>query len=65
MILKKEFRLVYDENSKEIIFSDKFDTDSITTVGKGLIGIDFKTEKEMNIFINKIGLTFQPEINKY
>ncbi|RLJ04685.1 MAG: hypothetical protein DRP08_01125 [Candidatus Aenigmatarchaeota archaeon] len=60
MILKKEFRLVYVENSKTIIFADKFDSDSTTTVGKGLIGIDFISEKEMNNFIKKIGLTFQP-----
>lgn len=64
MILKKRFRTVFDNRTKEILFSDEFDLKSTTHIGSGLSGANFHSKIEMREFLTKKNLTIQPETTK-
>ncbi len=61
MKLKKKFRLVFDPQSREIIFASEFKETSTTSVGHGRASAEFNNNNKMQRFIIQKGLTFQPE----
>ena len=64
MLLRKRYRIVFDNLTKEIIFSEKFDLKSYTHVGNGRTGSSFETKSELNSHILTNKLTIQPETIK-
>jgi len=61
MVLRKAFRVVYDKDTKVILFASEFDPKSFTHLGKDRKGKGFDTESEMKDYILQKGLTSQPE----
>ena len=59
-ILTKRFRIIYDSNSKNIIFEGEFNEISTTYVGKGRSSSEFIVKNNLTKFIKEKNLTFQP-----
>jgi len=61
MVLKKKYRIVFDNLTKEIIVSGNFGSESTTYAGSGRSASEFDTELKLNSHILTKKLKHQPE----